>query len=288
MENWTAGEWTIHTNQGRMLGSEEIDALSGRLGIKIPDITYGDSIVSFTNENSGFTYQITTDKALSLCGLELRAQKLVDGNVLHFDTISAIPGDAKVAMAAQWSLRTVPRDTAFSDPRSIQVLAEICDRGRDWTYTSPYKGTIKGIRDQELPENVRISISDEALPLERLGMDNPILWSKEVLFYEDELDDNGQSKFTVRIRAMNDCFYTLIRSYLRVDHVMVRIMDTRIFVGLEDRKIIREFQYRESTYDEIKANGFNLSPQWSIDPRQADLVYNKLNVKSVFGDVITY
>ena len=62
-----------------------------------------------------------------------------------------------------------------------------------------------------------------------LGPENPIIHYGEVVFYEDELGDKGHSKVNIRFRVMKDCFFALLRSYTRVDHVMVRILDTRIF-----------------------------------------------------------
>jgi len=62
-----------------------------------------------------------------------------------------------------------------------------------------------------------------------LGPDDPILTYGEITLFEDELGDKGYSKVNVRFRAMQDCFFVLLRSYTRVDHVMVRIMDTRVY-----------------------------------------------------------
>jgi len=69
----------------------------------------------------------------------------------------------------------------------------------------------------------------------------------EVVLFEDELGDNGYSKVNVRYRVMSDCFFVLHRSYTRVDHVLVRILDTRIFCRLSEQsggqpiEIIRDF-----------------------------------------------
>lgn len=74
-----------------------------------------------------------------------------------------------------------------------------------------------------------IPTSLEDIPLHMLGPDNPIMHFGEVILYEDELGDKGYSKVNVRFRVMNNCFFVLLRSYTRLDHVLVRIMDTRIF-----------------------------------------------------------
>ncbi|CAG9321567.1 unnamed protein product [Blepharisma stoltei] len=288
MDTHSAGEWDIHALQGRMLGSEELDALSNQLGIKIPDCVFGNSIVSFQNPASGFIYKFSADKALEMCGFEARTQKLYTEGELKFDHINVIPNEVQVSMASKWAAKTIPRDAAFATPHTPQVPAEICSRGRDWTYSSPYKGTVEGIDGNPIPETVRIAITEEAIPYNMLGIENPILWAHEVIFFEDELDDNGQSKFHIRVRAMQDCFYALIRSYLRVDHVVVRIMDTRVFHKFDERKILREFQMREASYDELRARGFNFPPQWAIDPRESDLIYERLPVIGIFRDEITY
>ena len=79
-----------------------------------------------------------------------------------------------------------------------------------------------------------------------LGKDNPILHYGEVVLYEDELGDKGFSRVNVRFRVMSDCFFVLLRSYTRVDHVLVRILDTRIFFRFNEDptapiEIIRDF-----------------------------------------------
>ena len=119
-------------------------------------------------------------------------------------------------------------------------------------------------------------------------MDNPILWGGEVIFYEAELDDCGQCKFSLRIRAMADCFYALLRLYLRVDHVIVRIYDTRIFHSYDTKYILREFQAKESTYEELAESGFDRNTQWSIQPRQSDLVFEYLKLIHSFKEKISY
>ena len=40
---------------------------------------------------------------------------------------------------------------------------------------------------------------------------------------------------------MNYCYFGLLRNYIRVDDVIVRIFDTRIYHEFKDNFIIREF-----------------------------------------------
>jgi len=44
-----------------------------------------------------------------------------------------------------------------------------------------------------------------------------------------------------RFRVMNDCFFGLLRHYLRVDEVLIRVYDTRIYHEFDKNYILREF-----------------------------------------------
>merc|ERR1719493_525007 len=57
----------------------------------------------------------------------------------------------------------------------------------------------------------------------------PILWSCHCILYEDELSDNGMSQLLVRCRVMPKCFLVLLRYWLRVDNVIIRVRDTRLY-----------------------------------------------------------
>lgn len=69
--------------------------------------------------------------------------------------------------------------------------------------------------------------------------------------WEDELGDNGDTSSEFRFRVMKDCFFGLIRHYLRLDDVMIRIYDTRIYHDFSYNYILREFTIREDSYPNI-------------------------------------
>ena len=107
------------------------------------------------------------------------------------------------------------------------------------------------------------------------------------MLFEDELGDKGYSKSYVRYRVMKDCYFTLLRSYTRIDHVMVRIMDTRIYCPLEGEcEIIRDFTLRESTYQQLKEKGFTFGSEWGLSQAQSDEVYPHLQMVSKHTDKI--
>ena len=88
----------------------------------------------------------------------------------------------------------------------------------------------------------------------------------EVPFYEDELEDNGQTSTFVWFRSMKDCFYALAWYYLWVDNVCVWILDTWIFHDFKENFFIWEFWHKEATYDELWSKGFSLGSDWTMNP----------------------
>lgn len=51
---------------------------------------------------------------------------------------------------------------------------------------------------------------------------------------------------------MNDSWYVLLRSYVRVDGVKVRVLDTRLYHDFATGHILREFTHREASYEELR------------------------------------
>lgn len=51
-----------------------------------------------------------------------------------------------------------------------------------------------------------------------------------------------------RFRVMNDCFFGLLRNYLRVDEVAVRIFDTRFYHDFKKDYVLREFTVKEEDF----------------------------------------
>lgn len=142
----------------------------------------------------------------------------------------------------------------------------------------------------EPPSPLKIEDAEAGMeiPLARLGRDNPILHFGEIYLYEDDLGDQGYCCDSLRYRVMNDCFYVLHRYYLRVDEVIVRIFDTRLFHSYDSDFVIREFQYKESTYDELRGKGFKISSEWSLSKQQADEVFPQVALKMKKVDKIVF
>lgn len=75
----------------------------------------------------------------------------------------------------------------------------------------------------------------------------------EVVLYEDELADNGISLLTIKIRVMPERLFILCRFFLRLDGVLFRIRDTRVYIDFSTGEVIREYQAREETYNHVRS-----------------------------------
>ena len=122
-----------------------------------------------------------------------------------------------------------------------------------------------------------------------LGPDNPIVNYGEIILFEDELSDRGCSKSYARYRVMNDCWFVLLRYYLRLDKVAVRILDTRVFHKFGTKEIIRDFMLKESTWESLRdEKGFEFGSEWLLSPSQSDQIYEFLDLKMHKKDKIKF
>ena len=104
------------------------------------------------------------------------------------------------------------------------------------------KGTLK---------NIVFSETDEKIPVEKLLRPDPISFFDELILFEDELGDNGISMLSTKIRVMRKCLLLLCRFSLRIDNVIFRIRDTRIYIDFDTNLILREYKVQECSYNEV-------------------------------------
>uniref|UniRef100_A0A914LHF5 TIP41-like protein n=1 Tax=Meloidogyne incognita TaxID=6306 RepID=A0A914LHF5_MELIC len=139
-----------------------------------------------------------------------------------------------------------------------ETLSREFQKPFDWTYTSNYKGTLGKNIKIEKGNNVKINY-------EKLKRKDPIQFYSQIALYEDELADNGCAQMMIRIRIMPDTFFVLCRFYLRVDHVMVRILDTRLYGEKENNLyLIREWTKKEENYSKLNKECLN----YILDPTE--------------------
>lgn len=168
-------------------------------------------------------------------------------------------------------LSQFPVSSSTSSSTSQKHNGEITDivKPFDWTYTTAYKG------DVVLP-NAKFKSSNAKMPLEKLQRQDPILFYDEVVLFEDELADNGTALLTIKVvsnqactycslipqRVMPTSFFVLQRFFLRVDDVLFRVFDTRLYHefasfptppadAIYQTSILREYIQREDEHQAV-------------------------------------
>jgi type 2A phosphatase activator TIP41 len=121
----------------------------------------------------------------------------------------------------------------------------------DWTFTTTYTGTLS---DRLRSSRWKIVPVSEGLPTSELQKrDIPVVFYTDLVLFEDELDDQGISRYSVKLRVMHHAFwYLLARFWLRVDNKLVRIYDTRYFHRFGTAWLVREVQRREASMDTVQ------------------------------------
>ena len=72
------------------------------------------------------------------------------------------------------------------------------------------------------------------------------------MLYEDELADNGIAMLSCKIRVMPARLLLLSRFFMRLDDVLFRIRDTRVYVEFATGEVIREYTAREESYEAVR------------------------------------
>ncbi|GLB34132.1 putative type 2A phosphatase activator TIP41 [Lyophyllum shimeji] len=224
-------DWFITASTNPISNAADCDALQASLGFPLPEMTFGSNVLTLEHRASGWKYTFSTDAAL-------RAVK--NGELEEGD------GGVKVGYADKWlESRTGPSST-LPMPKTVPT------KPYDWTYTSTYPGHEN--RDVESWSEADPANPSHAIPMAELTRPDPILFYAEIPLFEDELHDNGSSNLLVRIRVMPTCIFILARFTLRVDGVLFRMRDTRLYHSFASQPplVIRETSGWEAPYDRVK------------------------------------
>jgi type 2A phosphatase activator TIP41 len=141
----------------------------------------------------------------------------------------------------------------------------------DWTFTTPYRGSLMTRADGGAPSASGWTPTELRVDRGMLMERDPILFFDELTLYESELDDNGEMSVTLKVRVMPKCWYVLLRHWMRVDGVLLRLRETRLFhkmVGAEGAAgaagtavvVVRESARREETFEGLRARGAPCEP----------------------------
>lgn len=140
--------------------------------------------------------------------------------------------DLKVACSDEWK---------ESRPAS-ETLEKV--KPFDWSFTTEYSGTVN--------DKIRVEKTDQKIDMFKLMRREPIHFYHDLTLFEDELHDHGISVLSVKVRVMPSGFYVLQRFFMRVDHVLIRINDTRFHYEKGNDYILREYTHREAKVAQLK------------------------------------
>lgn len=215
----TQGHFTIASRKLPISKAAPISAMESRLKIPIPEMIFGDNLVSVTHTPSNWSVSFSAEPALDLVNK-------TGENMLQ------------VAHAKDW--------TSSRENSSAVGIKEVV-RPFDWTYSTSYRGTeTRGSDGRGLGESKR------EIPLELLKRRDPILFFDEVVLFESELDDNGISLVSVKLRVMEHRMLLLCRQFMRVDGVLVRVRDTRVYVDFVKDEVVREYTAKEDGFENVR------------------------------------
>ncbi|XP_052147611.1 TIP41-like protein [Oryza glaberrima] len=246
--------WVIRSHNGPILNSASLQLFEDKLQTThLPEMVFGESFLSLQHAQTGIRLYFNALDALKAWKHE------------------ALP-PVEVPAAAKWKFRSKPSD---------QVILDY-----DYTFTTPYIGSDALVQNPDSiqtsldePRNLCWEDSEDRIDLVALSAKEPILFYDEVILYEDELADNGISFLTVRVRVMPTGWFLLLRFWLRVDGVLMRLRDTRVYCsfGSDEAKpiVLRECCWREATFASLSAKGYPSDSAAYGDP---NLIAHKLPV----------
>ncbi|KAH6873374.1 TIP41-like family-domain-containing protein [Alternaria rosae] len=205
----------ITTRKLPILKAGPIEDMTKKLGIAPPEMIFGDNMVRIEHAQSGWYIEFNAFDALDL--VDKTGEKMF-----------------KVSYSKEWQQN---RQKQFEDIKEVV-------KPFDWSYSTDYKGTT--------PPTPAFEPTETPIPLHLLKRPDPIHFFDELVLYEDELADNGIAMLSCKIRVMPQRLLLLVRFFMRLDDVVFRIRDTRVFVEFGDNVVLREYTAREEKYEEVR------------------------------------
>ncbi|KAF2180547.1 TIP41-domain-containing protein [Zopfia rhizophila CBS 207.26] len=211
----TRDGFKITTRKLPILKAGPIEEMNNKLGIAPPEMIFGDNLARIEHPSSGWSIEFNAFDALD------RVDKTGEAML-------------KVSYSKEWQQN---RQKQFEDIKEVV-------KPFDWSYSTDYKGSTV--------ESPAFQSTDTPIPLALLKRPDPILFFDDVMLYEDELADNGIAMLSCKIRVMPARLLLLSRFFMRLDDVVFRIRDTRVFVEFATGDVIREYTAKEEKYEVVR------------------------------------
>jgi len=228
-------EWHFFYSTDKMLSSKELDLIGDNVKSKLPSMFYGFNRFYITNPKNNFIFEINPIRMMDLCNYKERNSRLFNMEIAEkeksqkplLDSIYYFPPDLKVQFYDKWkNIKCDRNDIQKKEPTD------------DWSYSTPYIGDIGRINKHKIYENnvaqfnshfenlnnlnnlknkeidhaqskdiendingngnISIELTNEDIPLDMLGQDNPIIHFMVINLFDDELDDHGLAQGNFR------------------------------------------------------------------------------------------
>ena len=334
----SVGGWRIQTKTTPILGREALEALEARLGTShLPEMVYG-SALELTHLASGTRLHFNAEDALKewleegLPPLKVAAAaEWAKGHKLRFGDERPPPASKPITATTGDGHGGGSGGAGLGSGRDEDTGVGAGTEGKpgwdkteshedyDWTFTSPYRGTLDTDPSSAAAREATAGaagdvdgaaaaaaweVSEERVDRSMLMARDPILFFDELTLYESELDDNGEMSMSLKVRVMPRCWFILMRFWMRVDGVLLRLRETRLFCrmtppptlppGLSEEKraalaaslaanatasgaaagvvVVRESARREETFQALAARGAPHLPAQYPDADEAAAV----------------
>ncbi|ETI54694.1 hypothetical protein, variant 1 [Phytophthora nicotianae CJ01A1] len=260
--------WIIGSNKTHITPIDTVDEIGEAAKLTPPEMVFGKNQLMLFHEPSGVCYNFLAVEALKGA---------------HFPPPASDNAEDIVANQ-QLKVSIAKHNTNKEDVKELNITY-------DWTYSTDYKGSLQRLIKSEEPpitftkseEDLKVETTSERINFEKLKEREPILWFEDVALYEDELHDHGTSAMSVKVRVMPSGFYVLSRYWMRLDHVVVRLHETRIHHLFGTDHFLREYTRKEEQFDALFAKGQskNMANYTNIDTFQhllpvCEAVYEKV------------
>ncbi|KAI1128549.1 TIP41-like family-domain-containing protein [Nemania abortiva] len=249
------GAFAISSRKLPISKAGPIEALEKDVGIPMPEMIFGDNVVSVAHAPTGWRVEFNARDALDAVGKTgenmLRVAYAGEWSASREQTSAGI---REVVRPFDWSYSTTYKGTVvIPGPEAATTTTNGAselnmDKDPDTDTDTTTNGSGSGSRSRERD----FAPTTEPIPIELLKRRDPIRFFDDVMLYESELDDNGISVLSVKLRVHDERMLLLCRLYMRLDNVLCRIRDTRIYVDFKSEVVTREYTAKEASFNDVK------------------------------------
>eukprot|EP00747_Dinoflagellata_sp_TGD_P068249 gnl/TRDRNA2_/TRDRNA2_155634_c0_seq1.p1 gnl/TRDRNA2_/TRDRNA2_155634_c0~~gnl/TRDRNA2_/TRDRNA2_155634_c0_seq1.p1 ORF type:complete len:345 (+),score=59.58 gnl/TRDRNA2_/TRDRNA2_155634_c0_seq1:113-1147(+) len=273
--------WTFQADASPLWGMERRDELARNFQlVTLPEMYCGDSALRFRHASSNVSIELSAADAYRCCTWKPRPPAGLQppcssAKAMGCADVEQVPllGTLQCQFAGKWKPRSENPDV-----KEMEVTT-------DWTSSTGYWGSLYNDVDLAAAAAARAAPdceracpvdganfgletdTEEQLPMELLRRRDEIQWYQEILFWEDELGDNGLCRVSARVRVMPSFWFALLLCEVRVDNVLLREVATRYFCSFDSPspKVLREWSWREASWEALLQRGVKLidNPQVS-------------------------